>query len=132
MQITLSDIKNYHLVLMDINNINAEISAIRSSVPTTGRPSVGGHSSSPSNPTEQKAERIARLESRRAELVEYAAAIERYVRQIPDEIVKQCCIVHYIECKSWRKTSDVVFKSSSSSKAYCAVHDYFSAIGKEH
>lgn len=131
MTISLDDLQQYREILREIDHINGDITSVTTSLPTTGRPSIGGHSSTPGDPTARKAYRIMELKERRRELIARACQIKIYADSIKARDVRACVLCHYINGYSWRETSAIVFKSNSASRAFSLVHDFFNQVGKE-
>lgn len=126
--ISLDDLNRYQDILKEIEQLSADISTVVTSLATTGRPSVGGHGSTPGDPTAHKAIRITDLKQQRHELYTEADRILNAARMIPDEKVRACCLCHYIYGLSWKQTSIAVCDSEHREAAYGLVNRYFTSI----
>lgn len=125
--ITIAEMQLYQTIMKKIENIDADISTIRTAVPTTGRPSIGGHSSVPGDPTARKTRQIMKLEAERKDLIREAKRIRHGVELIDDVKVRRVCMVHYIAGKTWRDTAAIVCNSNSGTTACSIVKRFFHA-----
>ena len=109
---TIEKLEQYYGISSNIEAIDEEIRTLYNPVASpTGK--QGGGSSTPSNPTERSAMRIAQLkdllESQRLELYALVEEIERWLMTVTDTEIVSIIRWHYLLRLNWKQTNLKVY-----------------------
>lgn len=111
--ITKEDLRAYQDIKLEISVIDRQIQSLYYPVSSVPMSSDGGHSSTPSNPTERAVFKIddkrEELRQKQAELQEIIDRIDRWVNSLDDHLVASIIRLHFVCGLTWRQTCKCVY-----------------------
>ena len=100
--ITKEELRAYHDIKLEISVIEREIQSLYYPVSSVPMSSEGGHSSTPSNPTEAAVFKIddkrKKLKAKQAELQDIIDRIDDWVNTLDDHLAASIIRLHFICC----------------------------------
>lgn len=125
----IETLEQYRGMHSEVQSITAEIETLYNPVASPNGRMGAGHSSTPSNPTEQAAMRIINrkqcLEKKKQEMMKALDEIEEWLDSVKDPELRALIRWYYILGLTWKATSLKVYGYSCYQRAYQRVRRYF-------
>lgn len=111
--VTKEELRAYHDIKLEISVIEREIQSLYYPVSSVPMSSEGGHSSTPSNPTEAAVFKIddkrRKLEAKQKELKEIIDKIDDWVSTLDDHLAASIIRLHFICGYTWKQTCKCIY-----------------------